>query len=445
MEYDRLALALDRASSRIYDQDGHLHVVATPISKATVNPYYGREIPGYEALGLDANRIYQLLRHPDELAKAADTFNGKPLLDEHKPATAQDHPRHLTAGSLANTFWDAPYLKSDISVWDGESIENIDRNEKRQLSSSYRYRADMTPGSFQGVRYDGVMRDIVGNHVALVKEGRAGPDVMVGDSITGMFSMTPTVLTRKAALVQGALVARLQPMLAQDAKIDLTPMLKGVTAENFKAKKPAIAAGLAKATKGKLAQDADLDDVVKMLDVLDEMTPEEVEQAEEKAEEVAADAEPEKKGADVAKDADKDDEDDKKDKDVKAAQDAALAAATKDMVSKTAMDAAIATAVEAATSAAIRTQREIREAERFVEPWVGQLALAHDSAPDVYRSALKVLKVDGADKLHADALRPVLQAQPKPGENRARPVEIAQDAASVESFDKMFPHANRLK
>jgi hypothetical protein len=41
----------------------------------------------------------------------------------------------------------------------------------------------MTPGvSPQGEKYDGVMRDIVGNHVALVKEGRAGADVVVGDS-----------------------------------------------------------------------------------------------------------------------------------------------------------------------------------------------------------------------------------------------------------------------
>ncbi len=40
----------------------------------------------------------------------------------------------------------------------------------------------MTPGTYAGVRYDGVMRDIAANHVALVRKGRAGPDVVVGDS-----------------------------------------------------------------------------------------------------------------------------------------------------------------------------------------------------------------------------------------------------------------------
>ena len=41
----------------------------------------------------------------------------------------------------------------------------------------------MTPGDYQGEPYDGLMRDIVGNHVALVREGRAGADVVVGDML----------------------------------------------------------------------------------------------------------------------------------------------------------------------------------------------------------------------------------------------------------------------
>jgi hypothetical protein len=40
----------------------------------------------------------------------------------------------------------------------------------------------MTGGIFDGKSYDGVMRNIKGNHVALVHEGRAGHDVKVADS-----------------------------------------------------------------------------------------------------------------------------------------------------------------------------------------------------------------------------------------------------------------------
>jgi uncharacterized protein len=71
------------------------------------------------------------------------------------------------------------------SVWNAEAIRVVEDETKRELSSAYRYQADMTPGlSPDGEAYDGIMRpgSIIGNHVALVAEGRAGSDVMVKDS-----------------------------------------------------------------------------------------------------------------------------------------------------------------------------------------------------------------------------------------------------------------------
>lgn len=56
-----MKLAFDRTARRI-DADGRLHVDRSHISKATVNPYYGKEIPGYEALGLQPDKVYRLLR-----------------------------------------------------------------------------------------------------------------------------------------------------------------------------------------------------------------------------------------------------------------------------------------------------------------------------------------------------------------------------------------------
>ena len=77
------ALALDYASLRKVDEDGRLHVAETNISKACVNPYRGAEIPGWQSLGLDADRIYRLLRDPAELRRAASTFNNIPVVNEH--------------------------------------------------------------------------------------------------------------------------------------------------------------------------------------------------------------------------------------------------------------------------------------------------------------------------------------------------------------------------
>jgi hypothetical protein len=74
-------IAYDKSSARIKDIDGrlHLHDELQHISKACVSPYAGHEIPGFEELGLEPDKIYQLLRDPVELAKAAPTFNGIPL------------------------------------------------------------------------------------------------------------------------------------------------------------------------------------------------------------------------------------------------------------------------------------------------------------------------------------------------------------------------------
>lgn len=82
------ALALDAASKRHKDVNGFLHVDASNISKETVNPYYGREIPGWEGLGLEPERIYMGYRPGEELKKAG--ADHKPPAD---PAAAPRRER----------------------------------------------------------------------------------------------------------------------------------------------------------------------------------------------------------------------------------------------------------------------------------------------------------------------------------------------------------------
>lgn len=192
-----LGLAFDRDSSRSYDRDGRLHVDRAHISKANVCPYYGREIPDYEELGLDPDRKYQLLRDPEELARAVDTFNNLPILSEHQPVTADEHEAKLVIGSTGtDAVFEEPYLDNSLVFWPRAAIDAIESGKQKALSCAYRYRPDMTPGVFHGQRYDGVMRDIVGNHVALVHEGRAGPDVVVGDQAPDEWEALATLILK---------------------------------------------------------------------------------------------------------------------------------------------------------------------------------------------------------------------------------------------------------
>jgi uncharacterized protein len=187
MSMSKPSTALDR---RRIDTDGHLFVDKNRISAARVNQYYGREVADWQRLGLQANKLYRLYRNPDELKRAASTFQGKPLLIDHEIVNASEPAQDRVAGAVNNVRFNAPYLLADLAVWRADAIELIKSGMQRQLSCGYRYDADMRAGvTPEGEAYDGVMRNIVGNHVALVRQGRAGPDVQVADSAPFVFDI----------------------------------------------------------------------------------------------------------------------------------------------------------------------------------------------------------------------------------------------------------------
>jgi hypothetical protein len=180
-------IAFDKQSARTIDAQGFLHVAGCNISKGIVNPYLGAEIPGSEQLGLDPAKTYQIFRDPEELTKAAPTFNNLPLLDKHVEVGAADFEdpdikKHIVGSTGQVAEFKAPYLVNDLVLWTAGAIAGVDSKEQHELSCAYRYQVDMTPGVYEGTRYDGRMTNIIGNHVALVEEGRAGRDVVVADS-----------------------------------------------------------------------------------------------------------------------------------------------------------------------------------------------------------------------------------------------------------------------
>lgn len=448
-------MAFDLASARTYTVEGHLHVSRTPISKANVCEYFGREIPGSEALGLEPNRKYRLLRCPEELAKAAHTSNGKPLLITHESSEADMHPADLTVGSLGTDaeFVD-PYLYNSLSVWEGSAIRGIEDKSRRQLSAGYRYKPVMTPGVFRGAPYDGVMTDIIFNHEALVPAGRAGADILVGDEkpeethIHGEVIMK-NVLSRKGLFLAASVGALLSTRLAQDAAIDLGAVFDGVSAKNWPEKK----AGVVKALKSvKLAKDQAIEPVLLALDAAEkEDVPEGLDSdpssglpmnAAEKAAKDEKDAEEAvKKAAEDKKAADRKARDSlvenfKKGKDEKtcAAIDALMGEldgedAVPEEAEENGRGGKDAKGLDRkAMDAALQEQedrirgdfRAAAEAREFVEPYVGKVGLAMDSAPAIYRLALDELKVDMTDvpkDAPAAVLKAILKAQPKPGDN----------------------------
>lgn len=174
-------LAFD--TKRHKDINGYLHVEVSPLTKETVNPYYGREIPGWEDLELDPEKIYYGYRAGSELKKALNTFNGIPVLDEHKLDSAERPLKEERVGFTGTSAaWEAPYIMNALIITDAAAIELIESNKQRELSASYRYKPVFKEGYFGGEKYDFIMTEIQANHIALVAEGRAGSDVLVYDS-----------------------------------------------------------------------------------------------------------------------------------------------------------------------------------------------------------------------------------------------------------------------
>ena len=165
--------AFDRQSARSFDADGRMRVKNCILSTAEVNPYYGREVVRWRELGLDPDKVYHLYRDPEELARAADSFEGVPLMLKHIVQTAGNPQKEYQAGSVYNVRFDAPYLRGDLLVSDGYAIDLIEADELADLSCGYRYDPVMRSGEADGSKYDAIMRDIKGNHVALADDGRA--------------------------------------------------------------------------------------------------------------------------------------------------------------------------------------------------------------------------------------------------------------------------------
>jgi hypothetical protein len=480
MPFDLLWLALDK-SMRRYTEDGHLHVAVSHLTKATINPYKGSEIPGFDQLGIDPNRTYQLLRDPAELEKATPTFNNLQILDQHIPVTAADAaPDHIIGSTGSHATWNAPYIDNSLVFWTDAAITAIEHGSMQELSSAYRYRPDMTPGTYQGRNYDGVMRDIRANHVALVEAGRAGSDVVVMDSKPKEMEMPMTAL---GGYLAGSATAYIKPLLAQDSKFkfkDVPPLFRGVTAKNWQSKRASIEAALMRQIKPHLATDAEIhihehmdgagatagsmgdegevippldntpgagvaetpvtdqdDDVEAQLrQLLQGCDPAVVEQVVQlfastgahEHEAPPGGTEPEAPATDNAESIEK----------PGIAKQPELAGDRKaPMDLKVAMDEAVKRAV-AQTTERLNARDE---AKQFVRPIVGDIAVAMDSAEEVYKFALEHLGL--RTDVHPSAYRAMLEMAPKPADT-SQPRSLAMDASGAKKYLERFPNANRL-
>ena len=113
---------------------------------------------------------------PESLA----SFAGKAITLEH-PSVLLDSANtkdYQIGFSGTEVVYDNGFVRAVMTITDKDAIKSIMRGDAKEVSAGYRVNYDATPGvTDSGENYDGIQKEINGNHIAVVRRGRAGPQV----------------------------------------------------------------------------------------------------------------------------------------------------------------------------------------------------------------------------------------------------------------------------
>lgn len=113
---------------------------------------------------------------PESLA----SFAGKAITLEHPPVLLDSaNTKDYQVGfSGTEVVYDNGFVRAVMTITDKDAIERIMRGDAKEVSAGYRVNYEATPGvTDNGENYDGIQKEINGNHIAVVRRGRAGPQV----------------------------------------------------------------------------------------------------------------------------------------------------------------------------------------------------------------------------------------------------------------------------
>jgi uncharacterized protein len=152
----------------------------------------GELIYGPDETPLEAGKdgIVRVSREMDEVFRPETlaSFEGKPVTHDHPPEeVSPDNYREYVVGVCQNvrrgTGIEDNLILADLLIYDSEAIEAV-RDGKREISCGYDADYEQVePGR-------GRQKNIVGNHVALVEQGRCGPICSIQDRSPNMSKKT---------------------------------------------------------------------------------------------------------------------------------------------------------------------------------------------------------------------------------------------------------------
>jgi len=152
-----------------------------PVGKATFTPEgYLEDKPiltttGIFEYGNPDGSIRRELRLPEDVfdKESLESYKGKPIIITHDAGlvTKDNVHRYQIGTILSEGMRSGNDVRADIIVHDTDKMKDC---KLKELSLGYNLELDETPGVWRGEHYDAIQRNIRVNHLALVREARAG-------------------------------------------------------------------------------------------------------------------------------------------------------------------------------------------------------------------------------------------------------------------------------
>lgn len=168
----------DKISKNIIETpEGYIVCKNVPIGRIGWMEYHGHELP--TVFNEPGDKVCKVLRTPEEVfnKETMASFEGKPVTNTHPTENLTiDTVSMADKGHIQDIRRDGDFLLGDLYIKDVLLKEEVLNNIKREISCGY----DCLWVPLGEGKYE--QKEIVGNHVAVVQNGRAGPRVTIQDA-----------------------------------------------------------------------------------------------------------------------------------------------------------------------------------------------------------------------------------------------------------------------
>lgn len=171
------------AASKFTIADSGFIIAPGNIARTGVQTYYAYEFGLQDRKAEDEVVLYRPAEEVFDQASISSFENAPVTIGHPKEWVNPANWSHLAKGEAVNIRKTGDtFLSANIVVKSQDAIDLIQKG-KKQLSNGYSFTLDWTSGvTPQGEKYDGIQRDIRGNHVAIVDQARCGSACRIFDN-----------------------------------------------------------------------------------------------------------------------------------------------------------------------------------------------------------------------------------------------------------------------